>query len=59
MKRLRETDRAIVLQSRLKQRDVKPRESRAGAVQRMAEAVLSVLSLETQVHPAGLKIAKV
>ena len=56
VKRLRKTDRAIVLQSRLEQGDVEPCERCTGAVQCMAKVVLSVLSLEAQIHAAGLEI---
>jgi hypothetical protein len=59
VKGLWKTDRAIVLQSRLEQGDVEPRQGRARAVQCVAKVVSSVLSFKAQIHPAGLEILEI
>src|SRR4029077_13232624 len=59
MQRLGESDGAVGSQPRLDQRNIESRQSRARTVQGVAEAIFPILILETEVHSARLKVAKI
>ena len=59
MKGARQADRPVAAQARLKKRDIEPRQGRARTIQGVAKSILSILSLETQIHPPSLIVFKV
>src|SRR5262245_31782592 len=59
VERLGKAHPAVLPQSGFQQRNVQTCQRRAGTVQRMAKAILSVRAFEAQIHPPGLEIGKV